>query len=97
MSRAVIVMHGGYGCDTGCCGHRVLVVDPVPEDWAEFVGDRVWEAECVPGAKEQGFDFAHPHSPPETFRGWAEDLIAETMGEAHVADLDWDHCLVLYE
>jgi hypothetical protein len=91
MSRAVIVYHRGYGCDTGCCGHVIAVVDPLPEDWAELDG---WDASGV--GEELGFDFAHPHSPaPETFRGWAEDLIAATMGAAHVADLDWDHCLVL--
>lgn len=22
--RPVRVLHGGYGCDTGCCGHRVV-------------------------------------------------------------------------
>lgn len=24
---AVIVYHSGYGCDTGCCGHRVEMGD----------------------------------------------------------------------
>lgn len=26
-ASAVIVTHDFYGCDTGCCGHRVVAVD----------------------------------------------------------------------
>ncbi len=27
MSKKVIVYHRAYGCDTGCCGHAVMVGD----------------------------------------------------------------------
>jgi len=27
MARRVIVYHGMYGCDTGCCGHIVEIKD----------------------------------------------------------------------
>ena len=68
MSR-VIVYHGGYGCDTGCCGHTVDI-----------------------DGKEKFF-FDHPWS--EDFREWAENLVRESFGEEHVADLDWDECVIV--
>lgn len=66
----IVVVHRGYGCDTGCCGHVVEVDD-------EQVG---------------GFSFDHPygHSTPEFIR----DLVTEKCGADHVADIDWDNCIV---
>jgi hypothetical protein len=69
----VLVLHAGYGCETGCCGH-VLEVDD------ERVGR---------------FQFDHPSGRKDDFRVWAEDLIRTELGEEHVADLDWDHSIVL--
>lgn len=66
----VIVYHGGYGCDTGCCGHWVKLAD---EDW---------------------FQFAHPRG-DEDARQFAERLIVETHGAEHVADLDWEHSMIV--
>jgi hypothetical protein len=50
----VVVLHGGYGCDTGCCGHWVEIdgervggfefahpASRKPEDIREFVRDLV--------------------------------------------------------
>lgn len=79
--RRVIVSHAGYGCDTGCCGH-VIEVDGVQ------VGD---------------FHFDHPYAdyklPPEerdaVYRKFAEELVRAELGEEHVADLDWDDCVIV--
>ena len=35
MARKLIVMHTGYGCDTGCCGH-VIELDGVQQGSFDF-------------------------------------------------------------
>ena len=74
----VIVYHGTYGCDTGCCGH-----------WVEM------------GDKSQ-FEFSHPWSDdwksgptPEEIKTFVIDMVTESFGAEHVADIDWDECLVI--
>jgi hypothetical protein len=78
--KKVIVFHSFYGCDTGCCGHVVQVGD------------------------EEHFQFAHPWddvydlSGPdreERMRKWAEELVRDTFGPEHVADLDWENCVIV--
>lgn len=73
---AVIVYHEGYGCDTGCCGHRV-----------ELTEDS--------GRVREEFSFDHPYDARGDRMAWARELVRETFGEEHVADLDWSECLVL--
>lgn len=34
----VIVQHGGYGCDTGCCGHWVEIRDASSDDMDSMGG-----------------------------------------------------------
>lgn len=77
---AVVVYHRSYGCDTGCCGHVV-----------EIDGERVGL-----------FEFSHPNAATDDFRAWAEELVRDVCAkegvedvDAHVADLDWDNCVVL--
>lgn len=44
---------------------------------------------------EQGqseFRFSHPYG---DYRDYAESLVREVFGAEHVADLDWENCLVL--
>ena len=67
----ILVMHEGYGCETGCCGHVI------------YVGDT------------HRFHFTHPYG--EDHLTWAKELIASEVGEEHVADLDWENCVVLDE
>ena len=67
--KAVVVYHDYYGCETGCCGHRI-----------EMAG-------------RHKFVFSHPYK--EDFLEWAKQLVMEQFGEAHVADLDWENCLVI--
>lgn len=53
-SRRVIVVHEGYGCDTGCCGHVIRIDDTQSgrfhfghpeenEDWKEWAKNLVAE------------------------------------------------------
>lgn len=80
----VVVYHTSYGCDTGCCGHVVEVDD-------KRIG---------------GFEFMHPwltgRMNPDDPREWAEQLVREACAEdgitnidEHVANLDWDNCIIL--
>ncbi len=65
----IIVFHGEYGCDTGCCGHYV-----------EIDG-------------RETFAFDHPKA-GESPLEFAQRLVTETAGAEHVADLDWDNCVI---
>lgn len=67
----IVIYHGGYGCDTGCCGHYIKV------DGEEKLGS---------------FQFDHPYGGDKL--AWAKQFVAEQFGEEHVADLDWDNCIV---
>lgn len=44
------------------------------------------------GDKER-FEFLHPYG--DDHRKFAEDLVRSTFGEEHVADLDWDNCVIV--
>jgi hypothetical protein len=39
------------------------------------------------------FNFSHPYH-DEKPRQFAEELVASKFGKEHVADLDWEHCLI---
>ncbi len=64
----IVVMHSGYGCDTGCCGHVI--------EWGD----------------QERFVWEHPGN-EDPFE-WAKNLIASELGAEHVADLDWENCLI---
>lgn len=72
---SVIVYHSSFGCETGCCGHRVTLTR---DD----------------GTEDEKFEFAHP-GVGEDYRAYAEELVRDTFGEEHVADLDWDNCVIV--
>lgn len=67
----IIVTHGMYGCDTGCCGHYIEV-----------------------DGKEVDFDFSHPKG-KEDLKSYAEELVKANGCDPK--DLDWEHCLVVYD
>jgi hypothetical protein len=69
--QKIVVLHGSYGCDTGCCGHFV-----------EVDGRRVGD-----------FSFGHPYDGDHL--EFAKKLVAEEYGEEHVADLDWENCMIV--
>lgn len=44
---------------------------------------------------EQKFYFDHPYGLDKAgLKAWAEDLVRDTFGEEHVADLDWENCVI---
>lgn len=47
------------------------------------------------GGREK-FNFDHPYSDDKTkYRAFAEDLVREVFGDEHVADLDWENCVII--
>lgn len=44
--------------------------------------------------KRDGFEFAHPDM-GEDYKMFAQGLVRERYGEAHVADLDWENSKVV--
>lgn len=48
---------------------------------------------------EMHFEFTHPFdidlSDRDAVKRWACELIADTLGSEHVADLDWDNCVIV--
>lgn len=40
------------------------------------------------------FDFAHPGY-KQDFRSFAEELVRDAFGDEHVADLDWENCVIV--
>ena len=82
----VIVYHGLYGCDTGCCGHYVELCS----DHDEITE---WGAD---NPIKSAFDFGHPWK-DEDLKEYARNLVTEKFGEEHCADLDWDNCQIVTE
>ena len=70
----ITVVHGGYGCDTGCCGH-----------WVEVDGQNLRGI--------NGFVFAHLDV-GEDVKDFVRHIVTKACGPEHVADIDWDHCIV---
>lgn len=52
------------------------------------VGDGDWT--------EDNFQFTHPYvaRTSEEIRNWIQELVTEQAGAEHVADIDWENCLV---
>lgn len=86
----VIVYHRGYGCDTGCCGHTVeMFADDVVAAAADF--DPRF-ADSVHDDSDANFSFDHPWDGDGL--EFARKMVERAYGAEHVADLDWDHCIV---
>jgi hypothetical protein len=74
----VIVYHDSYGCETGCCGHTVEILQDGEEQYR---------------GSQRKFEFTHPYTDDqEEWIEFAKDLVRKTYGEKHVADLAWDQC-----
>ena len=46
------------------------------------------------------FEFTHPYienlaEPGNEIQLFVRELVAETFGEEHIKDIDWDNCLVI--
>lgn len=72
--KRVIVYHSYFGCDTGCCGHTVELID----ENGNIIQNK--------------FEFDHPFG--EDKLEFVKNLIEETFGKEHIADLDWKHCII---
>lgn len=86
--KRIVVYHGGYGCETGCCGH-----------WAAFVdADTEFSYGFPDSVTEEKFTFDHPwitsHVGGDDPLEWAKNLIREQWGDEHVVDLDWEHSVL---
>jgi hypothetical protein len=88
----VIVYHAFYGCDTGCCGHRVELAERLEPEDLDCLSESPWLAGASFPART-AFTFSHP--PSSGARAWAEQVIARVLGPRHVHDLDWEHCVLV--
>lgn len=75
----VIVAHGSYGCDTGCCGHWVELAD-TDEQLGGFHFSHPWHG------KDDFRAWALE---------MAQDEVTARFGADHVADLDWENSVVV--
>ena len=62
-----------------CCGHRIQMAGVDTPYWSQ--------------KGKGGFDFTHPNG-KDHFE-WAKEWVRDVFGAEHVADLDWENCLVL--
>lgn len=91
----ILIYHTEYGCDTGCCGHALAVVDD------NFKGD--WFDAYLESAPARHFAFDHPWLRSEMTKeerhhaayAWAIGFIREQLGEEHVKDLDFENSVIL--
>lgn len=77
-SIRVIVAHGGYGCDTGCCGHWVELADS--EDEEEIGGFQ--------------FTHPYGEDKREWALRFAQEMVTKEYGADHVVDLDWENSFI---
>ncbi len=82
MAKRLVVIHEGYGCETGCCGHAVRLNDDPLHD------ARYPMLHCGTIVKEM--DFSHPYG--EDFRAYAEEQVRAAGCDP--ADLDWEHSYI---
>jgi hypothetical protein len=83
----VIVYHGSYDCDTGCCGHIIELGND---------GDTPDEFWGFENPVKDDFVFTHPYGlkTEEELKKWAKELVEDRFGKEHCEDLDWEHCRV---
>lgn len=46
------------------------------------------------GTEKEKFEFDHP-GVREDPRAYAEEMVRDAFGDEHVADLDWDNCVIV--
>jgi hypothetical protein len=88
----VTVVHGAGGNADLMAGREarslMFHVEPHPADWHGCCGHVVEGGD----EKQSRFSFVHPYG--EDHREFARGLLREQFGEEHVADLDWDNCII---
>jgi hypothetical protein len=81
MMTKVIVYHGGYGCDTGCCGHWVEIDGEYLSSREGFSFDHACDAKTNEERKVWAIEFA-------------KGIVEKKFGKDHAFDLDWDNCRI---
>ena len=75
----VLVCHALYGCDTGCCGHVVIVEDEV--------GQRKQKGRFEFSHPDDMNE--------ATIKEYIRAMVTDTLGDEHVKDIDFERCEVI--
>lgn len=79
--KSVVVYHSGYGCDTGCCGHRICYTDGSGKEHEEFTFSHFY------GAEPDDPDYK------EKVVVWIKkEFKIECVGGTD--DLEWENCTI---
>jgi hypothetical protein len=81
---AVRVYHTYYGCDTGCCGHRIAITDEPKESLDEY-----WPS----GSVWSDWEWDHAPDDPAQKIKWAKELVTNYLTKLApecLKTLDWD-------
>lgn len=99
MTTTVIVYHDSYGCETGCCGHRVELYGSVEDQNAGRALRSAFKfRHCDAGTFDPEDLFTSDIDEVQAIKNWARELVTESFGEEHAKDLDWANCkIVSYE
>ncbi len=76
----IVVYHGGYGCDTGCCGHYIEV-DGEDRPGSFTFDHPDWVSKSEPGWVKMD---------DEQVKQWVIDYVEEQVGSGHLDDIDWE-------
>ena len=79
-TKRLVVFHGSYGCDTGCCGHYITWDD----DTHDRLGFTFKAAPSSQGKSEQEYR--------EAVVEWAKAEFGDVAAGCSTADLDWENC-----
>jgi hypothetical protein len=90
--RRVIVYHRYYGCETGCCGHAVLIGDEKTEMDMEYSDVEPREDGT---REEERFGLMDHPAPGQSDADFVRRMVTLHYGEDHVADIDFEHCIVI--
>jgi len=85
-----IVYHSGYGCDTGCCGHVVALEDDLGNEIKhEFNFDHPYHVWANRSYGKEEID--------QKIKTFVQDMVTSAFGAEHVADIDFDECVVSFD
>lgn len=83
----VLVCHDYHGCDTGCCGHVVIVEDDA--------GKEIKRSDIFDPGPSHPYEVTTGKLTDETIRAFVIEKVTWELGEEHVKDIDWERCVVI--